>query len=285
MDKIRPYIKLDLEIAKMEIENKQVEACFGRYIAYKENLQRISKKNFLPRGQFYLTARGVYEDLNLSSTREASRLIKLFESHGIIRSIFKSNSKKKPSIYSYITAETVNETVNETDGEMVKALRNKVLHSYAETVIETDNETKVETSKKEYIKRNNKKNINSHFKNDKKYLEIFNYWNSKKIITHKKLTKDMENAIDKALKTYSDKEIRQAIYTYSQVLQSDFYFNYKWSLKDFLNRKNGISTFMDEGTNKCNYDEYLKSKQLKEKNKSNSSNECRPNAGAFQEIE
>lgn len=156
MDKIRPYIKLDLEIAKMEIENKQVEACFGRYIAYKENLQRINKNNPLPRGQFYLTTRSVYEDLHLSSTREASRLIKLFENHGIIRAVFKSNSRKEPSIYSYITAETVNETVNETDSETVEALENNNLSSHVETVIETVNETEVETSKKEYIKINNK---------------------------------------------------------------------------------------------------------------------------------
>lgn len=275
MSKVRPYIKLDLEIAKMELENKQVEACFGRYIAYKENLQRINKNNPLPKGQFYLTTRGVYEDLRLSSTREASRLIKLFESHGIIRAIFKSNSKKKPSIYSYVIVETVVETVVEADSETVEALKNNGLHSCDETVIEAVNETKVETSKKEYIKRINKKNI---------YTRIFNYWNEKKIIVHKKITKDIEKAIDKILKKYSDTEIIEAIDIYSQALNSEFYFNYKWSLKDFLSRKNGISTFVDEGTNKCNYEEYLKSQKVKEKNKSNFSNQSRAYNGAFREI-
>ena len=93
---------------------------------------------------------------------------------------------------------------------------------------------------------------------------IYSHWNSKKIIVHKSLTKDMEKAIEKVLKNYSENDIVQAIDTYSEILESDFYFNYKWSLVDFLNRKNGISTFMEDGSNKANYDEHLvkKSKEI-----------------------
>lgn len=99
------------------------------------------------------------------------------------------------------------------------------------------------------------------------YINIYSHWNSKKIIVHKSLTDDMTKEIDKALKKYSENEIVQAINIYSEILKSDFYFSHKWSLTDFLNRKNGISTFMDEGSNKNNYIEYL-SKQNKENNKS-----------------
>jgi hypothetical protein len=94
------------------------------------------------------------------------------------------------------------------------------------------------------------------------YTDILEYWNDKKIIVHKKITNDIQNAISKALKNYSNEEIVQAIDIYSEILRSDFYFNHKWSLKDFLNRRNGISTFMEDGTNKCNYDDYL-NKQIK----------------------
>lgn len=94
---------------------------------------------------------------------------------------------------------------------------------------------------------------------------IYSHWNSKEIIFHKSLTSDMEKAIEKVLKKYSENEIVQAINTYSEILQSDFYFNYKWSLVDFLNRKNAISTFMEDGSNKANYDQYL-AKKSKEKN-------------------
>lgn len=111
-------------------------------------------------------------------------------------------------------------------------------------------------------KDNKNTNKNTNIENN-----IYSHWNSKKIIVHKSLNKEMEKATEKALKKYSDNEIVQAIDTYSEILESDFYFNYKWSLVDFLNRKNGISTFMEEGSNKANYDDYL-NKKSKEKNNS-----------------
>lgn len=91
---------------------------------------------------------------------------------------------------------------------------------------------------------------------------IFDYWNSKNIIKHKQLTAEIEKAINKSLKSYKEEDILKAIDTYSEILNSDFYFKYKWSLKDFLNRSNGISTFMEEGTNKVNYINYKSSKDV-----------------------
>jgi len=87
---------------------------------------------------------------------------------------------------------------------------------------------------------------------------IYSHWNSKQIIVHKSLTEDMKKAIEKTLKKYSEIEIVQAIDTYSEILESDFYFSYKWSLVDFLNRQKGISTFMNDGSNKVNYEEHKK---------------------------
>nr|WP_241415165.1 hypothetical protein [Clostridium beijerinckii] len=103
----------------------------------------------------------------------------------------------------------------------------------------------------------NKKKI----KENNIYSHIFEYWNSKKIIVHKSLTKDIEKAIEKVLKKYSEIEIVQAIDTYSEILESGFYFNYRWSLVDFLNRKNGISTFMEDGSNKANYESWKKERE------------------------
>src|SRR3712207_8030076 len=40
----------------------------------------------------------------------------------------------------------------------------------------------------------------------------------------------------RSLKIYSLQDIKQAIAIYSEILYSDFYFNYKWSLNDFLTR-------------------------------------------------
>ncbi|MFT8352351.1 hypothetical protein [Clostridium saccharoperbutylacetonicum] len=109
---------------------------------------------------------------------------------------------------------------------------------------------------------------------------IYTYWNSKKIICHKKLTKDIISAISKTLKQYSEEEIKRAIDTYKEILDSEFYFNYKWSLNDFLNRKNGISTFMDEGSNKTNYEEWkMKGGNISDKNSRRSTSSTTKSSG------
>ena len=96
--------------------------------------------------------------------------------------------------------------------------------------------------------------INTNINTDINHIYI--HWNSKNIINHKDLTKEIEKAITKALKKYKEEEIINAIDTYKEILDSDFYFNYKWNLKDFLTRKNGISTFTSEGSNKINYEDW-----------------------------
>ena len=98
------------------------------------------------------------------------------------------------------------------------------------------------------------------------YSHIFDFWNSKKIIIHKSLNDDIEKSIKKALKIYCEDEIIKAIDIYGDILTSDFYFNYKWSLKDFLNRKNGISTFMEDGSNKVNYEKWKENNRDEVKN-------------------
>lgn len=104
-------------------------------------------------------------------------------------------------------------------------------------------------------------------KEKEKDNNIYSHWNSKNIICHKALTEEIKKAIDKALTKFSEEEIIYAIDNYSEILNSKFYFNYKWSLKDFLNRANGMSTFMNDGSNKVNYEEW-KYKLLKGKEES-----------------
>ncbi|AJH02204.1 hypothetical protein LF65_05697 [Clostridium beijerinckii] len=114
-----------------------------------------------------------------------------------------------------------------------------------------DDKEKFKEKKKEQSSQYNNLNIISN--------NIYSHWNSKKIIVHKSLNKDIEKAIEKALKKYSEEEIVRAIETYDEILKDDgYYFNYKWGLKDFLGRSNGISTFMDDGNNKVNYEDHKK---------------------------
>jgi len=76
---------------------------------------------------------------------------------------------------------------------------------------------------------------------------IFEFWNSCKKSSawrsHRKLTKDIVQAIIENLKHYSVEDICQAIQNYSDILQSDkYYWTYTWSLYRFLTvteKKNG----------------------------------------------
>lgn len=87
---------------------------------------------------------------------------------------------------------------------------------------------------------------------------IYDFWNEKKIIPHKSLTKEIGEAIEKALKTYKEEEIKTYIDRYAKVIgDKDYFWHYKWSLKEFLTRKDGISSFTDEGSKWVNYCAFL----------------------------
>ena len=173
--------------------------------------------------------------------------------------------KEQLNIYSPLDSKTY---VNEINKELEEDLLKRIKSKYSKELIKDELEKlkdkglsnldllkeleKNLKSKKKQIKEDCSKDIKT----------IFDCWNSKGIIKHKTLSPVIKKAIEKALKNYKLDQIVQAINTYSEILNSQFYFNYKWSLSDFLNRKNGISTFMEEGSNKINYEEW-------EKNKSN----------------
>ena len=101
---------------------------------------------------------------------------------------------------------------------------------------------------------------------------IFEYWNDKNIIKHRELTEDISKAIEKALKTYKEEEIKTYIDRYAKVIgDKDYFWHYKWTLKDFLNRKDGISAFTDEGSKWVNYCEQSKKGEAKNVNMGNNS--------------
>lgn len=101
--------------------------------------------------------------------------------------------------------------------------------------------------------------------NNTLYNNIYIYWISKDIVKHKKLTANMEKAIKKVLKDYTEKEIYQAIDNYNTILKDENYFySHIFTLETFLKQSNGLPQFTDEGVHWINY--CSKSKP-KEKNK------------------
>ena len=108
---------------------------------------------------------------------------------------------------------------------------------------------------------------------DRKYLEIFEYWNSLKIIKHKECNKEIIKAIDKALKKYDIETIKLAINNYNTLFKDKRYFySHRWALKNFLSQGNGISEFLEDGQQYINYQDDL-AKYEKEKNKPSSEEE------------
>ncbi|MCI5750732.1 MAG: helix-turn-helix domain-containing protein [Clostridium perfringens] len=99
---------------------------------------------------------------------------------------------------------------------------------------------------------NNERTMKEQLKNN--IYSIFEHWNLKKIVKHKELNPAIEKAISKSLEIYSIDEIKQGIDNYNEILKSSYVFNHYWSLNEFLTRERGISTFIDNGINKLNYD-------------------------------
>jgi len=81
---------------------------------------------------------------------------------------------------------------------------------------------------------------------------IFEHWNSKDIIKHRKMTDKIKRAINGALRDYTKDEICQAIDNYALILSDEkYYWTHKWTLKEFLER--GLDKFFDFETAAQNY--------------------------------
>lgn len=184
----------------------------------------------------------------------------------------KETEKEQKNIYSPLDSETY---VDEINKNLEADLLNKIKSKYSQELIKDElNKLKNKGFSNLDLLTELEKNLKSKKKEireecSKDIKTIFDFWNSKGIINHKTLSPAIKKAIDKALKNYKLDEVVQAINIYSEILNSQFYFNYKWSLSDFLNRKNGISTFMKEGSNKVNYEEWKKGERKNGNTKGN----------------
>lgn len=86
--------------------------------------------------------------------------------------------------------------------------------------------------------------------------DILRYWNSKKIIVHRKMTHDIDLALSRTLKYYSAEEVKKFIDFFETILepgvpesQKKYFWTYKWNLWEFLQR--GIKKF--DGQETTNY--------------------------------
>lgn len=142
--------------------------------------------------------------------------------------------------------------------ELIKMIKNERIQEVKQLMSE-DKSRQVETSFARLDETRLEEN-----RQDKKqdiYTSIFDFWNSLKLKHHKKITEKIKNKIIKALKEYSEDEIKQAIIRYDKIVNNEkYFFTYKWSLCDFLQR--GIEKFDDD----ICYTNFLKDKNSFKKN-------------------
>lgn len=105
--------------------------------------------------------------------------------------------------------------------------------------------TPIKFSKGGYLE--NAKGINTFINNTKEYIyTIFEYWNEKSIIKHRKMNQAMESHINARLKEYSVDELKKAIDNYKEVLDNpNYYWTHKWTLQDFM-KPNNVVRFLDD---------------------------------------
>lgn len=118
--------------------------------------------------------------------------------------------------------------------------------------IDTGNSNNVDTLK---IKDKNTKEI---------YINIFKAWNDTDIYNEEKLTMQIVNSITIALRKHTKEEIVTAIKNYKEIYYSDFYYDYTWSLQNFLTRENALRKFTEDGDIWTSY-KATKNKPTKEK--------------------
>ncbi|GAA0472851.1 hypothetical protein [Alkalibacillus silvisoli] len=100
--------------------------------------------------------------------------------------------------------------------------------------------------------------------NNNYVLSLFEHWNEKQIIKHRKLTEPIKRHVNARLKDYSLEELRKAIDNYSAILPSDnHYWTHKWTLQEFMKPGN-VERFLDEADPLSNFkkDEPQKRTQL-----------------------
>ena len=136
---------------------------------------------------------------------------------------------------------------------------------------------KEEDKDKELLKENinKRKNEPNSPKISPEIQKIFDYWNSKGIITHRTFNEKMVKAIQKSLDLYGQAQILKAIENYSMVLNDNsYFFKNKWTIGDFVTQSNALPDFLDEGTKWINYQSYLsKSRKVVKKDKYEIENE------------
>ena len=100
------------------------------------------------------------------------------------------------------------------------------------------------------------------------YEEILNHWNSLGIIKHRQINIKTQKKIKELIKNdnLTLQDILDSMDRYNMVLKDEsYFFDYKWTLEDFICREKGLPYFYENGMKWINYLESPSGKKAKEK--------------------
>lgn len=218
------FIRFDGEVRKIFFDDKDKYMVLS-WIIFKTNYQE--EYQGLNKNECYFSYSMIESECNIGR-KKLQRILLDLEEGGFIKWVYKSKAKGVKSILYLIEKGYGLGNGGGYGLEYGKSLDINWVVNNKDTV-----EDKVKDTSSINISNNiysiHEKEIDNQ-DNDIKY--IFDYWNSKKIIQHKTLNKNIDKAINNYDEVYED---------------NNFYYKHEWSLEKFLKQSNGISRFTDEG--------------------------------------
>jgi hypothetical protein len=97
-------------------------------------------------------------------------------------------------------------------------------------------------------------NNTNNIKSESIYTRLFEFWVSfPSLIQHKNYSPQIKLALDMAMRTYTEEQIRQSIGLYAEVLREPdkYFWSHRWAMIDFL--YNGIRKFLPEANPLTNF--------------------------------
>lgn len=223
------FYPVDNEILKNSLDGAEIidykkypnllNILFNHWVMKKENYTRL--ENHLNRGEFELSIRVVAKDFGITNYR-AEKLIKEFIKYDLIKPIKKGSDKDNKSIYFNCIFSDSSSDSKQTVVQTVKRSNINDLEVSKQTVVQTVVQTVNQNSKKELIKRINKKEINS--------ASSEALW---KLYPNKKNKSRAMKDIPKLISKYGYEQIETCIQRYIKYVESE--------------RNNGFSSLKFQG--------------------------------------
>jgi DNA-binding PadR family transcriptional regulator len=211
--------------------------------------------------EFYCEQERIMEDTCLSEYRLQNALRNL-KKEGLVSVVKKGMPAKN---YYKLNEEKLMEVLHVTSDPKIRVTGdlnfNTTSDPKIDTTINNNNNNNINNNNNLYtytydsINLDADENVCQSKEIDEQIIEhpILTYWNQKNIIVHKPSAK-INATIKKALKTFTEEQIKLYIDRYVKMVNDpNYYFDYKWTLEEFLTRKKGIYDFADDGLKWINY--------------------------------